>query len=201
MRKLLWIAGAVVSQSIFAASGMYSWMDESGNLTFGDSPPSHVAAKPINPPKLTVLENFANRYATIQPQSAPPEEKSPSKKVVQEQVYQTLNIIAPRQGQSIRANDGEVSVALTLSPRLRSGDQVLLMLDGQEVSRGTSRIVNLSHVERGPHQLSIRVVSQDSQELIRSKPVTFYVLRHSALLKKPFDPYTQEPDHKQDGLW
>ena len=194
MRNLLLIAIAVTSQAVMAAGGIYSWTDESGNLIFGDSPPSTVSATPIDPPKLTVLEGFSSRYKTDpvsnekETMASTPKSSEPGKKTV----YSEIKVIAPKKGQSIRANDGDVSVALTLSPKLRSGDRIVITLDGKEFSRSTSRVANLTNLDRGEHTLMVSVVNKAARTLVSSEIVTFNVLRNSALINKPYSPYPED---------
>ena len=196
MRNLLMIAIAVTSQAVIAAGSIYSWTDESGNLIYGDTPPDNISAEVIDPPKLTVLEGFSTRYQTdsvtsSQPAStSAPKSNAPAKKVV----YTELKVIAPKKDQAIRANDGDVSIALGLSPKLRPGDKIVISLDGKEFSRGTSRVANLSNLDRGEHTLIVSVVNRAARSLISSEAVTFNVLRNSALINKPYSPYPDDPN-------
>ena len=199
MRNLLLIALVATSQVALAAGSIYSWTDESGNLIYGDAPPDGVAAKSIEPPKLTVLEGFSNRYKTDQsatnnvgnaPEGAASQVVSSQAKAI----YTDLKVIAPKKGQAIRANDGDVSVALSLSPKLRPGDRIVVMLDGKEVSRSTSRVANLTNLDRGEHTLTVNVVNKAARSLISAEAVTFNVLRNSALINKPYSPYPADPN-------
>lgn len=192
MRNILLLTLCVVVQAA-SAGGIYSWTDESGNLVYGDSPPESVVAKPVDPPKLTILENFSGRYntdtgvvntrGTASTKDAAP--AAPS-------YYKSLTLIAPKAGQVIRANDGDVSVALTVSPKLRPGDNIVMKLDGVEKYRGTQRVANLSNLGRGTHQLEISIVDRANTVLTSNGVVSFSVLRASALIPKPKNPYLIE---------
>lgn len=199
MRNLLLITILATSQVVSAAGSIYSWTDESGNLIYGDTPPENVTAKAIEPPKLTVLEGFSSRYKTNPvvtqasnqvPEGAVAQVETSDKKPI----YTSLNVIAPKQGQAIRANDGDVSVALTVSPKLRPGDRIVVTLDGQEVSRSTSRVANLTNLDRGEHTLQVNIVNKAARSLISAESVTFNVLRNSALINKPYSPYPDDPN-------
>lgn len=193
MRNILLLTLCVVVQAA-SAGGIYSWTDESGNLVYGDTPPESVAAKPVDPPKLTILENFSGRYntdtgvvntrGTASPPDAAPAVPS---------YYKALTLIAPKADQVIRANDGDVSVALTVSPKLRAGDNIVMKLDGVEKYRGTQRVANLSNLSRGTHQLEISIVDRANTVLRSNEAVSFSVLRASALIPKPKNPYLIEP--------
>lgn len=193
MRNLILIAIAVTSQIGVAVAGIYSWTDESGNQMYGDTPPENVAATVIAPPKLTILEGFATRYKdTSNPEfetSEGPLAKTNTSS--EESIYTEIKVIAPKSGQAIRANDGDVSVALSLSPKLRSGDQIVIALDGKEISRGSSRVANLTNLDRGDHSLEVSVVNRTAKTLVTSGVMTFTVLRNSALINKPYNPYPE----------
>lgn len=190
MRNILLLALCAVMQTA-SAGGIYSWTDESGNLVFGDSPPDSVVAKPVDPPKLTVLENFSTRYNTSAGVVNTRGTSNNAPKPATTDYYKSLNLIAPKPEQVIRANDGDVSVALAFSPKLRAGDNIVIKLDGVEKYRGSQRVANLSNLSRGTHQLDVSIVDRTNTVLM-SSGASFSVLRASALQKTPFNPYSTE---------
>lgn len=190
MRNILLLALCAVVQTA-SAGGIYSWTDESGNLVFGDSPPDSVVARLVDPPKLTVLENFSTRYNTSAGVVNTRGTSNNAPKPETTDYYKSLNLIAPKPEQVIRANDGDVSVALAFSPKLRAGDNIVIKLDGVEKYRGTQRVANLSNLSRGTHQLDVSIVDRTNTVLM-SSGASFSVLRASALQKTPFNPYSTE---------
>ena len=203
MRKLLLIA-VLLSIHTALSAGIFSWKDASGNTVYGDAPPDSVVAKSVAPPKLTILENFANRYEDqglsqrrSQSKSSASKEKSGQSALPREvkQPYKSVAIIAPKADQSIRANDGDVSVALSTSPKLRNGDKVVIYLNGNEHSVGKSRVANLSNLDRGEYQLSVGIRDAEGRSLITSEEISFTVLKNSVLTNKikPYNPYEVDP--------
>lgn len=203
MRKLLLIATVLLIHPALSA-GIFSWTDASGNVVYGDSPPDTVSAKSVEPPKLTVLENFANRYGDQNKSSsqigvsARRDRSSTafggtSRKLVRP--YKSVKIIAPKAGQSIRANDGDVSIALTTSPKLGAGDKVIIYLNNQQHSVIKSRVTNLSNLDRGEHNLVVEIQNSKGETLIKSAGVSFNVLRNSVITNKnkPYSPYEDDP--------
>ena len=154
MRNSLLVVALLLIQSPLWA-GIFSWVDASGNIVYGDNPPEAVAAEPIVPSKLTILENFANRYEDSANSSrsvnarlvAKEAVKSPLAQKAVINAYSSLAIIAPKPNQLIRASDGDVSVAVSMSPNLKGGDTLVLFLNGQEHSRVKSRVINLNNLE------------------------------------------------------
>ena len=192
MRNFLLLVIGLSSPSILMAA-IFSWTDQSGNTIYGDTPPQGVTAKSIDPPKLTILEGFGQRYdaprvvTSSKPKSSDTEETS-----TETAQYESIKVIAPKQGQAIRANDGDVSFAISVSPKLKSGDNVIFTLDGAEVQRGALTVANMTNLDRGGHSLTVSVVDNTSSTLITSETINFSVLRASALKKAAFNPYSSE---------
>jgi len=202
MWKFLLIATVLCTHSVLSA-GIFSWTDASGNVVYGDSPPDTVVSKPVAPPKLTVLEGFANRYedqntsgrssASMSSQRVTRSVRSVKRKEVNP--YTTLKIIAPKAGQGIRANDGDASVALSMTPKLRGGDKVIIHLNGQQHSIVRSSVANLSNLDRGEHKLSVEIQNAAGESLVKSTVINFNILKNSVITnkKKPYNPYEEEP--------
>ena len=204
MRKFLLIAILLSIQSTLSA-GIFSWTDTSGNVVYGDSPPDTVVATTVAPPKLTILENFGTRYEDPNKSSnratfRGADKKENNKKwhgnrVEASQLYKSVSIIAPKADQSIRANDGDVSVMLSMSPKLRKGDRVVIYLNGAEHSTVESRVANLSNLDRGEYQLSVEIRNASGQALNKSEEIGFNVIKNSVLTNKtkPYNPYETDP--------
>ena len=203
MQKLLLITLLLSIHGALSA-GIFSWTDESGNTVYGDAPPDTVVAKPIEPPKLTILENFGTRYKTNNETASRTTAKGAEtgrdsenkpRKDEYNQIYTNVSILAPKANQSIRANDGEVSVALTTSPKLRGDHEVVIYLNGNEHSRSKSRVANLTNLDRGEHQLLVEIRNSNNQSLIKSEGISFNVLKNSVLTNKnkPYNPYESDP--------
>ena len=94
--------------------------------------------------------------------------------------YVQFEIVKPSNGQGVRANDGSVTVYLSLQPALRPGDTIVLMVDGQDgasIRSGDTLNFNLSNMSRGRHSVAARVQNAEGEKLIETGPVSFYVLR------------------------
>jgi len=204
MRNFLLVAGLLLVSTSLSA-GIFSWTDASGNIVYGDSPPDKAVAKSVAPPKLTILENFANRYEDPKKPSSGINFSLPGKQASKSLVtasrkkidnpYKVVSIIAPKANQSIRANDGDVSIAASTSPKLRPDDKLVIYLNGQVVASGKSRVANLSNLDRGEYQLLLEVQNAEGQTLIKSSEINFNVLRNSVLTNKtkPYSPYEDDP--------
>jgi hypothetical protein len=94
--------------------------------------------------------------------------------------YSTFTIVSPTSEEGVRANDGNVSVQLSLQPQLMAGHSIILTVDGEEgeaMKTGGDLIVSLSNLSRGRHTVEARVVDGAGKALIQAGPVSFFVLR------------------------
>lgn len=165
------------------AEGFYKWKDARGNIQYGDRPPANVKAKPMDMPKLTVIENYGEQWKPVSfPKESDPYQQDEASNVTAV-TYTSLTFIAPKANQPIRANDGDVSAMISLKPGLKAGHVITFSIDGKEVSKGSSRTNNFSNLSRGDHSISVKVTDKKGK-LLKSQSVTFTVVRFSKLIKK-----------------
>ena len=82
----------------------------------------------------------------------PPLEDSTAKKDEPEpDGYREFKVTRPSNNATIRDNGGNVSVSLTLTPGLRRGHSIEVMMDGQPIGAGSGTSVTLTEVDRGTH--------------------------------------------------
>ena len=94
--------------------------------------------------------------------------------------YTGFSITSPTDDQGVRANDGNVTVHLSLKPALQSGHLIVLSVagEGSESTTNSSGLsVDLKNLSRGLHTVTGRVVDEDGNDLIKTEPVSFHVLR------------------------
>ena len=163
-----------------AASAQVYWrIGPDGDIYFSDQPGPdaeqvHVTpARPVSPPP---VPDHAG---------APDQQNSPSAAHKDDAgtSYAEFAVVSPAEEEGVRANDGNVTVRLSLEPELMPGHAIVLSIDGEdgEQSKTTgSEEVTLSNLSRGRHTVSARVVDEDGNELIQAAPVSFQVLRVAA---------------------
>lgn len=156
------------------ATSVYRWVDENGNVVFGDEPPSDRQADQVEIPPANVIRGLPEARES-RPSAAPGAEAQPAP------AYQSLAIVYPEAGSSVRQNAGNVSVRAALDPGLHDGHSLELLLDANPVAKSTNGEFELSNVDRGTHELIVRVVDGGGEVLIRSEPLSFTLHRHSIL--------------------
>ncbi len=95
-------------------------------------------------------------------------------------IYKAFSITSPTNDQGVRANDGNVTVQLSLQPALQSSHLIVLDIngeDGQSSETTSSLTITLSNMSRGLHNVMATVVDKDGNALIKTAPVSFHVLR------------------------
>jgi hypothetical protein len=171
-----------VLSSNVSAKGVFKWVDAQGKTQYGDSPPANKTVSNFKMPAITVIDNYSDQWKSpdVDTQKIIPTKKIAKKQIIK---YTALTFLAPKQGQTIRANDGDVSAMLKIQPKLKAGHLVVFLLDGNEVSKNRSRTSNFSNLSRGAHTASVNIIDKTG-DIVGSDSVTFEVQRHSALFKK-----------------
>lgn len=90
--------------------------------------------------------------------------------------YEELQILSPADNGNGWI-DGDVQVKLALTPRLKAGHEVVIKLDGTEVTSGTQLNHALPEVYRGMHTLQVSVRDITSGSTLASNTVDFQVHR------------------------
>ena len=94
--------------------------------------------------------------------------------------YTEFSITSPTSDQGVRANDGNVTVHLSLQPALQSDHMIVLNVDGEDGESANSSsglMIELNNLSRGQHTVMATVIDEDGKVLIKTDPVTFQVLR------------------------
>lgn len=98
--------------------------------------------------------------------------------------YSAIEWVAPRPGQTIHDNSGNVPVELAIEPPLRAadGDRLGVAVDGRPLpQRWATPSFVVPGIDRGEHQLQAFVVAADGRRLAASEPLTFYLWQASRL--------------------
>lgn len=147
---------------------VYMEKDAEGNVIFTDRPNSEKA-KPVEVSPPSVYQ------APALP--APPPKPKPEKP--RETRYESLAITSPADDEAVRANDGRLSVSVSLSPKLAPKHMLELHMDGKKVAETQGSRFELANVDRGSHTLQVHVVDAKGRTLISSKPSTVHLLRYA----------------------
>ncbi|PVZ67660.1 DUF4124 domain-containing protein [Pelagibaculum spongiae] len=130
-----------------ASAELYRYVDKNGNTIYTDK---QVAGSEL------VNVGKGQTYKATKPSRR--YNNSSSNKSTQPASNQIpkITITNPTSGQAIRANDGSLSISLSLAPSLGQNDKLEVLLDGKVV--GNSPSVALKNIDRGSHTVTARVL-------------------------------------------
>ncbi len=166
-----------------SAAEIYKWVDEKGNVHYGDAP-GGAGAKPLTrlpglstyrPPALPKLEE----RKSAAPSAAEPSQASAG--------YRMVKVVSPEPQATIRSAPGEVPVFVALDPVLREGHYLQVILDGKPLpQKHASTVIQLSNVDRGEHRIAVAVYDADGKLLKQSESHVFYL--HRTIVKRHKSP-------------
>jgi len=160
---LLFAAGA-------AGSEMWRWVDADGVVHYSDRP--HPGAERVD---MGRAQTFTAPVITPSRREALEQEGEPASQ------YSRLSVVSPAEGETLWNIEGELNVQLAVEPRLASGHQLRIFLDGSQVEgvpQGPTQFT-IGEVFRGERQLRASIVDARGRELVSSATVTFYVQQTS----------------------
>lgn len=157
-----------------ANAEVYRWHDQQGRVIYSDEyhPDAEIIDTPTN----------ASTYAPV---AIPTISDDGDNTGPEDEAFvpnYNVKIISPKDNESVRGNNGSLSVSIDINPALdlERGDKFIVLVDGQqqgEASDTTSFI--LSNINRGTHSLVVSVVDVDGNPLKLSAPISFHLQRHS----------------------
>lgn len=150
-----------------AQAEVYRYVDKHGNHVFTDSPPE--GAEKV-PPKPVMTMPFPKVRSTT---NGTPESK---KTAIADYKITLLN---PPADTVYRRGEGEVPVAVSVSPSLREGHRLEIQLDGK-LFQGKSIPLDDS-IDRGTHTLTAQIVDAKGNVVAAAQSVSFHVQQTSAL--------------------
>ncbi len=180
---------ALLALSVIAALGLpaqaeiYKTVDEHGNVVFTDIPPREddENAEQIiieNPNSFAVDEAIPNANEWIVESEEGEEEEPPFS-------YLALEIVSPADDEPVRENAGNITIVTNVNPRLQRGHVARLLMDGTVVQEGSRASFDLANVDRGTHTITVEIVDESGQVLIRSNQSTFHMLRYAGGAARP----------------
>ncbi len=169
MRPLLFIIFISLSFSLSAAPKIYKKVNPDGSVEYSDIP-YDAEAEPI---KLKPLQSIT--LPPI-PKTSPGKTTPAPAKALK---YESINILSPKDDEGIRSNNGDFTAKGQLTPSLQSDQEhhIQWLLDGKEVPAANGLTLSLKNLDRGTHQLQLRVVNFDGKVEIETSTISFHILR------------------------
>jgi len=174
MRLLIFILFISLSFSTSAAK-VYKKVNPDGSVEYSDIP-QNEADEPI---KLKPVQTI-----TLPP--LPKTSSSTPKPTVVK--YESISIISPKDDEGIRSNNGDFIAKGELIPGLQRDQEhhIQWLLDGKDVPAAKSLTLSLKNLDRGTHQLQLRVLNFDGEVEIETPTISFHILRVAGAVPAPF---------------
>lgn len=147
---------------------VYKWTDSSGNVHFSDKP--HPGAEKVDLPEVQTFSAPAAAASTNDNIAAVSDEENSG--------YKKVQIIQPKDQETIRNNQGFISVVVDMDPILRTGDKLQLLFDGAAL--GPPQLAPafaIKDVNRGSHTLAVEVINNDANVIVTSETITVFMHR------------------------
>lgn len=156
---------------------IYKTTDASGQVSYSDQPSAgavrvQVAPLPTVPPVATTTSvGTASNNAPVSASNVA---------TVQRPSYQ-LSFQSPGPETYIRRGE-TLNVAVTLSPALAGGDQIVMLMNGQPVGTGGPQAsINTETLDRGSYTITAQVVDTQGQ-VLATQSASFTVMQASRLI-------------------
>ena len=173
---------ALIATTLFTASAtsadttIYKKVDRYGNVTYTDVPPrAEEQAETID---IDSLNSYAPPAAELDTSPAAEDETASS----EAPEYTAAVITSPAHDATVRENTGNITITARVEPALAGGDAMQLLMDGAPMGPpNRSGTFPLANVDRGTHQLQVRIVNDAGEVLLNGQPSVFHLQRFSAL--------------------
>ncbi|QYJ85935.1 DUF4124 domain-containing protein [Shewanella mesophila] len=165
MRPLLFAILMLLTASATAA--IYKWVDKDGKVHYSDSPIENAQAVEFK----SNTENQIKLPPPVVRESAPKEPKQVG------DIYQ-MRITSPSEEETIRDNNGNITIIGSITPDLAKNHVLVLLMDGQVTGAAQlTPVFNLENVDRGEHIFEIRALAQNGKQLASTPPRTVFLHR------------------------
>jgi len=154
-----------------ASAQVYKRIGADGKVYFSDQPGPDATQVEVKPAQAISLPPVPRQTAAARQQNDV------------SATYSEFSIVSPTSDEAVRANDGNVTVSLSLQPKRMPGHTVTLNVDGEDgeqIKAGDGLSIELSNLSRGLHTVQATVVDAQGNAVIQTEAVSFNVLRVAA---------------------
>ena len=163
---LLASLAATVAATALAQGQVYKSRDAQGNVIFSDT--SSERASPVTVPPTNTIPVVAAPERPVAP---------PATADTTAAAGYALAIVTPVEGQTVFSAVGALDVSLSVSPALRPGPSLRLLLDGAPAGLPQQGSLTLEGLGPGPHTLQAQVVDGNGEIVQSSGTVTVQMQR------------------------
>ena len=164
--------------STISASQIYTWQDEDGTTHFSDKPHPGAAVLDIHlpePPAPLPMGNATTPADSSFTDDLPSPEEPLSNEPALPQP--SIQIDTPSDQQTLRDNQGNLTVRASTNRKLNQGHSVQLRLDGEVYGRPQAQLTwPLTNIDRGSHTLQVELLKH-GKVIASSEEMTVFLHR------------------------
>ena len=166
---LLTLLTISIAAPVYGGSAkVYVWVNEKGQTVYSNIPRPGAEEVKINP------GNIVQSNAVIET------EMLDIKPQVIDEKYEVI-IKHPKNNATIRDNTGSVYISGIIKPIFKRGLKIQLMLDDKpHLTPQTHTMFSLRNIDRGEHQIKMKLLNEKGKVIALSKAITFYMHRATA---------------------
>lgn len=144
---------------------IYKWIDQNGSVHFSDKPRPGAETVTLPP-----TQTYSPPKTTA---PLPPEPEIPRQTRA---AYTKIMIVQPQNQETIRSNQGLLSVITRVEPELNEGDKLQLIYDGSPVGEPqTEPAFTLKQIYRGSHTLQLQILNETGKVVGSSDTITIFM--------------------------
>jgi hypothetical protein len=144
-----------------AHAAIYKQVDAQGLVHFSDMPQANAVLVTLPSVNTYAASNMAKK-------------STPSASTDTKSNYKKLQITQPIDQQTLQ-NQHDIPITIDVQPTLQPHDILEIWLDGKPIQQITNTQLTLTTLNRGEHQLQVKLLDANKQAMLTAAPVTFYV--------------------------
>lgn len=166
----LFLLTCLVMVCTMAQATVYKWVDENGNVHYSDEPTKNAEV-------VELKENTHNKIIIPRAISS----SSASDNQGEDAIEYKVSITSPSEEDTIRDNDGKISISARITPEAPKSALYTLYMDGNKIGDAQrSSIFQLEDINRGEHRFVVKMITQVGKVLASSSPRTVFLHRARA---------------------
>lgn len=175
MKQTIWLLLLVFPALCVADTvKVYKTRDSEGNVVFSDSPTKNAETIELQPVQTFSPDNIPDRA-----RATGPKEDLPAGGV-ENVPYESVTIVQPKDGETIWSSPGDISVAVSVKPKLQRGDTLEIYVNGKKAGESsTATMIQLTGLLRDQHTITAQIVNEDGTVVASSAPVLIYLHKAS----------------------
>lgn len=162
------------------ATTIYSWTDDNGVVHFSDT----AEVPQASAVELSVTEVQSQSTMTEHNQVNSIDIVTLTAEIEPPLPAATISLLAPLHQQTLRNNDGNITVRAVSNRKLTKNLQAQLVIDGHVYGKPQTQLSwQLTNIDRGSHQIQIQLLN-NGKILASSESITVYLHRASQVRPK-----------------